>query len=124
MEVYVNDRLVFVGNVREVADYIGVAPQTLYNLRGGTAKYLPKKAKCDIVTDELNTYRKSDFVPVVDREIEKGFTIVIKNELYTIKDIVKTRDGYIYWINDIQIKTTQRIKNYNTLYITLSRALS
>lgn len=127
LEVYTDNVFEYVGNVKNVAKYIGISPQTLYNIRSGTARWLPNKATCDIVVDGLNVYTKrpptSEKTPVKERDIEVGFKITVKGVEYEIKDIKKTDNGYIYTINDLQIETRVKITAYNTLYIYIVRAI-
>ena len=42
LEVYTDNVFEYIGNVKNVAKYIGISAQTLYNIRSGTARWLPK----------------------------------------------------------------------------------
>src|SRR5690554_4110831 len=127
LEVYTDNVFEYVGNVKNVAKYIGISPQTLYNIRSGTARWLPNKATCDFVVDGLNIYKKrpltKEKTPVKKQDIEVGFKITIRGVEYEVKDIKKTDNGYIYTINNLQIETRIKITAYNTLYIYIVRAI-
>lgn len=124
MEVYKDNVLVFVGSAKAVAEFIGVSASTIYNLRSGSIRFLPKKADCDMVVDGTYVWGKDENrLTNVPNKIDVGYSTVVKGKTYTITNIEKRGDNYIYQINDYTIRAKKRIENYNTLYVAIKRKI-